>query len=201
MRQFLSLWSKTAPTSLGIMRGHDEKNPGSQNGTAGMLHGWLLIDHVGQQSVGLSRCSRHLPTLIGTLATRLGTMLAMISIMLLTFSRTRITKISTQLARLLGELRSTTHQSRHRPADLCTVPICSNAVSHLSDMGFTQTRIGTLLAGLGTFHTSFNARTIFFLSHFTSPSMRTVGWHDPPRFSAISVPNAATTNDSPEKGN
>lgn len=157
------------------MREYEKTIPGSLILTVGNYQSWLLSDQAGQWRDDLHCCSRHLPTLIGTLTTRLGTTLAVIHFMLLALGGTRITKVSTQLARLLCELRSTTHQSRRRPADLRTVPICFDAVCHLSDIRFAQARIGTMLAGLGTLYTSVNARTIFFLSHFTSPSTRTVG--------------------------
>lgn len=167
MNQVSSLTIQPAFTFLGNMREYEKTIPGSLILTVGNYQSWLLSDQAGQWRDDLHCRSRHLPTLIGALVTRLCALLAMIHFMFLALSGTCLTKVSTQFARLLGELRSTAHQSRRRPTDLRTVPVCFDAVCHLSDIRFAQTRIGTMLAGLGTLHTSVNTRTIFFLSHIT----------------------------------
>jgi len=145
------------------------KSPDSPNRTTGALK--RSSNHqAGLQSTTDSGCRTcHLPTFLSTLATSLRTLLAVIRFVLLAFGGTGIAKLSTQLAGLLGELRSTAHQCGCRPADSGTVPIRSDAVRHVSDVGFAQAGVCTVFTGLSAINASVDTSPKFLLSHFHSP--------------------------------
>lgn len=147
---------------------NSEKNLGTPRRSTEIDLSRANYDQCGRWTTELCGNSRHLSALIGTVSTGLSTLLAMIRFVLFTLVRTSITQFSTQFANCIGELRASAHQCGRCPADFRTISVGFNAVCHLGDIRFTQTRVRTMLARLSTFNTCIDTRFVILVRHLNS---------------------------------
>lgn len=82
---------------------------------------------------------------------------------------TGLADFRTDATNVMRELRIATHKRGRSPARFGTIPIQSNALRHLGDVGFLQTSIGAELTLLRTSDTCFDTGLILSLSHLNLP--------------------------------
>jgi hypothetical protein len=94
----------------------------------------------------------------------------MVDIMLSALGPTCLAHIGAQATNLLGELRTTAHESGRRPADIRAVLVKPDALGHHLHILLLETGVAAMLAFLGTTDTGVDARLKILMRHEFSPS-------------------------------
>ena len=93
----------------------------------------------------------------------------MIHFVLCAFLAARLADFRAKLADVRRELRTTSHFSDRKRADVCAAAIELNATSHHFDVILVQTGRRTVFAFRDARLTSFDTVLVFFVCHFPCP--------------------------------
>jgi hypothetical protein len=111
--------------------------------------------------------SGHLAAFFGAALTGLCAALAVVMLVLFAFRAAGVTDFGADAADVAGELGTAAHIACGAPAHLGAVNVEADALRHHLHIFLAQARIRAMLAFLRAFHTRFDTRLIFQVTHFT----------------------------------